>query len=81
MIEEDATVSSSLGSAATLALDTPETDGETVETRLLTHDGDEPFGVELTLDLGPLTAETVLDGAATRQLANQLDVHATRLGE
>jgi hypothetical protein len=73
-------IDAALGSAATLDLDTVDATAEHVTTRLLDSDG-EPFGVELALDLGPLTTEVVLDPDATAALAERLDAHCERLDD
>jgi hypothetical protein len=77
-----ASVPAELGASATLEYDAVEASAASVETRLLRQaDGEEPFGVELTLDLGALSAEVVLDRAATARLSRELDSYDGTLAE
>jgi hypothetical protein len=80
MSDEPDAVSADLGASATVEIDTVDTVDETVRTRVLSSDG-EPFGVELGLDLGAVTAEVVLDREAALALSARLEACAEEVGE
>jgi hypothetical protein len=81
---EPQAVTTDLGASATLDFDAVEATEQAVETRLVSTergDGEEPFGVELSLDFGALRTEIVLDGDATAALTEQLTTHRDALSE
>jgi hypothetical protein len=78
---EPETIPAEYGAAASLDLDTVDFDEQQVSTRLLTAEANTPFGIQLTLDLGTLTTEVVLDAEATMALEQQLRDHVESLSE
>jgi hypothetical protein len=63
-----------LGGSATMELDTVDVPHQRITTQLL-RASDEPFAVEVSIDLGLLTAEIVLNPAATAMLNARLHNH------
>jgi hypothetical protein len=64
----------SLGGSATMELDTVDVPHQRITTQLL-RASDEPFAVEVSIDLGLLTTEIVLNPAATAMLNARLHNH------
>jgi hypothetical protein len=66
------------GASASLSFDTADATDESVAVRVL---GDDPVGVELTVDLGAVQCEVVLGPDAPGDLVDRLDECRTALDE
>jgi hypothetical protein len=69
--DEEVAVRASLGASALLELDSVDAEAATVRVRRLTADG-RPVGVELAVEVGPVSVECVLDPAEAETLAARL---------
>jgi hypothetical protein len=65
-------IEADLGASALVELDAVDIEQGTISTRTLTTGEDDPFGIELGLEVGPAQTEVVLDPEATAALADEL---------
>jgi hypothetical protein len=81
-VAEADSVPAALGASATMEFDAVDATEQAVETRLVSvrgDDGAEPFGVELRLELGAVSAEVVLDGDGVAALSERLAEYEAEL--